>query len=188
MKRNTVTIGVCGTIGASNIDNYILLLQQFYTVNVILTENSKRFLSTEVIRYFSNQVYTQLFDGSNAVNHVNLGKNSDHFIIIPASANTIGKIANGIADDLLTTTALNYTKNLLIAPNMNQTMWENNIVQDNVNYLKSKGHIFLNKTKKSYEVYDHSFHLIDSGLPSPEELIKFLVELDKEAKTNSVLT
>ncbi|MCM3005881.1 flavoprotein [Priestia koreensis] len=172
-----ITLGVCGTIGASNIHNYVVLLSKVYELNIILTANAQKFVTYESLKYYCNSIHTHTFNNTSDVEHVKLGKECDHFIIIPASANIIGKISNGIADDLLTSTILNYKKSILIAPNMNQTMWENKIVQDNVLYLKDKGHKFINQRKKSVEAYDDSIVEIDSALPSPRELINILQEI-----------
>ncbi|MDC3424428.1 hypothetical protein NC797_07890 [Aquibacillus sp. 3ASR75-11] len=173
MKK--ITLGVCGTIGASNIDNYVILLSRLYEVNVILTQNAKRFIAYETLKYYCNSLHTGLFNATTtSVDHVKLGKECDHFIIMPVSANMLGKISNGIADDLLSSAVLNYQGRILFAPNMNQTMWDNQVVQDNVNYLKDKGHQFINKRKKGVEAYDNSIVEIDSALPSPRELINIL--------------
>ncbi|WP_323163487.1 flavoprotein, partial [Streptococcus pneumoniae] len=75
------------------------------------------------------------------VPHVFLPYESDLLLILPATANVIGKIANGIADDLVTATVLNFNKKIIFCPNMNSTMWDNHIVQRNVSILKELGHI-----------------------------------------------
>lgn len=179
MKK--ITLGVCGTIGASNIDNYVILLSRIYEVNVILTQNAHKFVSYESLKYYSNSIHSSLFNESSSVEHVKLGKECDHFLVMPASANAIGKISNGIADDLLTSAILNYQGNILFAPNMNQTMWSNPILQDNVEYLKNKGHKFINQRKKGVEAYDNSIVEIDSALPSPKVLFDILNKIESQS-------
>lgn len=174
MKK--ITLGICGAMGASNSDNYISILSQFYEVNVILTKHAVEFVSKEAIKHYSSSVHSDLFGDSSYVEHVKNGTNCDCFIILPATANCIGKIANGIADDLLTSTVLNYTGTLYIAPSMNQTMWTNRVVQDNVTRLKKYGHKFINRKHKGIEAYDKRIVEIDCGLPTPRELLEIIQE------------
>ncbi len=81
-------------------------------------------------------VLTNNFDLENEIAHITLADWADIFVIAPATANIIGKIANGIADDLLTSTIMAYTKKTLIVPAMNIHMYENQILQDNIKKLK----------------------------------------------------
>ncbi|WP_413785457.1 flavoprotein [Cytobacillus sp. IB215316] len=101
-----MTLGVFGTIGASNIDSYAIILSKLYEVNVILTKNASRFVNYETLKYYSDSIHTDLFI-SDSVEHVKLGKECDHFLLMPVCANMFGEIANGIADDLLSSSILN---------------------------------------------------------------------------------
>lgn len=170
----TITIGVTGAIGSSNIENYLIVLSQKYKINLILTENAQKFVSKDILKYYSNSIYCDFLDGHNKIIHTYLGQEADIFIILPATANIIGKIANGIADDLLTSAVLNYNGSILIAPNMNPTMWENRVVKDNVNRLKDYGHKFINQKRLSYIVCDSRFEEIDCALPTPKELLDII--------------
>ena len=176
--RKKITVCISGAVGATNVSNYLLALDQKYELNVILTKHSKNFVTTHSIKNYCNKIYEDLYDDGDKVNHVYLGHDCDYFIILPATANIIGKIAHGIADDLVSSAALNVQGKIIFCPNMNQYMWANEIVQDNVNYLKSKGHIFLNKKRLSYQVCNKQFVELDSALPTIKELVDFFSELD----------
>jgi len=149
MQKN-ITLGVSGAIGASNICDYCIFLSTKYTVNVIMTENAKKFVSRDVLKCYVEKVYVDFDDSTSGVLHAELAKVTDLLIMIPATANTISKIAHEIADNLLTTTALIYDKKILFAPNMNINIWKNPIVQNSVQLLKNYGHEFINTTKMSY--------------------------------------
>lgn len=178
MSKKRITICICGAVGSTNVGNYLITLDQKYELNVVLTKHAKEFVTNHAIKNYCNKIYDELFDDGNQVNHVFLGHECDYFIILPATANMIGKIANGIADDLVSSAALNVKGKIIFCPNMNFYMWENSIVQDNVKYLKEKGHIFLNKRRLSYQVCEKKFVEIDSALPTIRELVEFLDELD----------
>ncbi|MGL5717523.1 MAG: flavoprotein [Paraclostridium sp.] len=178
MNKKTITVCICGAVGSTNINDYLIALSQFYNVNVAITKNAKEFIKPDLIRKYCNNVYDELFDDGSKVNHVFLGHECDHFIILPATANMIGKIANGIADDLISSAALNIKSKIIFCPNMNPYMWANEIVKDNVEYLKEKGHVFLNKKKLSYQVCENAFVEIESALPTFKELLEFLKYID----------
>lgn len=139
-----------------------------------MTKNSKKFITRELISYFCDEIFDDLFIEGH-VPHVNLPQEADIFLILPATANCIGKMANGIADDLLTSSILNFKGKIYVCPNMNQVMWENSMVSKNVSLLKEQGFHFLNKRRVAYEVATRENSIIDSGLPTPEELVKELL-------------
>jgi len=175
MKK--VTLGITGTIGANDIINHILYLKKYFHVDIILTQEAKKFVPEQSLIFYADNVYSEMYDQKGSIPHVNLGKEADIFIILPASANTISKISSGIADNLLTASILNFTGPLLIAPNMNQNMWKNPIIQDNVNYLKEKGHIFINQSHEAYIACERIYETVDVALPKPHELIKIIKSL-----------
>ncbi|HGQ1239267.1 flavoprotein [Streptococcus pneumoniae] len=109
MDKKNLLVLVTGSVGASNVDTYLYYIKKFYNVKVILSENSKKFISKELISYFCDKVYDEIFV-EEVVPHVFLPYESDLLLILPATANVIGKIANGIADDLVTATVLNFNK------------------------------------------------------------------------------
>lgn len=175
-RKPKVLIGVTGCIGVTNIESYLHILSKIFEVKVIMTKNSQEFIRERVVNYFADAVYTDLFREDNYVPHVSLVKESDVFVLIPASFNTISKVSHGIADNLLTASIANWSKPLIICPNMNEQMWRNPVFQDNISYLKEKGHIFLNENRQAYEVADKTTSIVESGLPTPDRLAKSIIE------------
>ena len=178
MRKLKITVGVTGTIGSLDIHNYILYLQSFSDVSVIITEEAEKFIKIEAIKKINENVYSSMWD-QRGIPHTYLGRDADVLIIFPASANSISKISHGFADNLLCATALNYTGKILFAPNMNDDMWNNPILQDNIKYLENKGHIFVNKSKEAYVACRAEFEEIDAGLPNPKESTKYIYDILK---------
>ena len=139
-----ILIGVTGSIAcykALEIVNQ--LSKDGYNVNVVMTKAAQQFvapLSFETLS--SNPVAAEMFspDGHEKVEHIELAKQADLFVVAPASANIIGKMAGGIADDMLSTVALAVTCPTLIFPAMNTKMLQNRIVQDNIAKLQRFGY------------------------------------------------
>lgn len=143
LKGKTVVLGVTGSIAAYKIANLASMLVKLHAdVNVIMTENATNFINPITFETLTgNKCLVDTFDRNFQYNveHVALAKRADIFVVAPASANVIGKIANGIADDMLTTTIMACRAPKLIAPAMNTNMFENPIVQDNIKKLESYG-------------------------------------------------
>lgn len=146
MKKNIV-IGVTGGIACYKIAEVVnTLVKKGYEVNVIMTENATKFITPLTFQTLSkNKVVTNMFDEIDKwdTKHISLAQKADAFLIAPATANIIGKIANGIADDMLTTTVMATKSPVIIAPAMNTVMWENPIVQKNIKTLKTIGYNIL---------------------------------------------
>ena len=142
-----VLLGVTGSIAAYQAADLIgLLKNQLASVRVIMTRSATRFITPLTLEVISEHPVTvDMFDGTGHeyVEHIGLATSSDLLLIAPATANIIGKLANGIADDMLSTTALAVTAPLLIAPAMNERMWLNPVVQTNVERLKKFGAHFV---------------------------------------------
>lgn len=143
LKGKTVVLGVTGSIAAYKIANLASMLVKLHAdVNVIMTENATNFINPITFETLTgNKCLVDTFDRNFQYNveHVALAKRADLFVVAPASANVIGKIANGIADDMLTTTIMACKAPKLVAPAMNTNMFENPIVQDNIKKLESYG-------------------------------------------------
>lgn len=143
LKGKTVVLGVTGSIAAYKIANLASMLVKLHAdVNVIMTENAANFINPITFETLTgNKCLVDTFDRNFQYNveHVALAKRADIFVVAPASANVIGKIANGIADDMLTTTIMACKAPKLVAPAMNTNMFENPIVQDNIKKLESYG-------------------------------------------------
>jgi len=137
-----IILGITGSIGAYKAVDIMRLFQKSgHTVKVILTRNAQKFITPLTFETFSpGNVYTDMFDNKgDALAHINLCRDSDLLLIAPASANIIGKIANGIADDLLSSLFLAFYKKIAIAPAMNCHMLENPAVKQNLSRLDSRG-------------------------------------------------
>jgi phosphopantothenoylcysteine decarboxylase/phosphopantothenate--cysteine ligase, prokaryotic len=147
LKGKTVVIGVCGGIAAYKaVDIASRLKKLEANIEVIMTENATRFVTPLTFQSIIHRhVITGTFDEPEQwdIKHISLAKKADIFVIAPATANIIGKIAGGIADDMLSTTVLATKSPVLIIPAMNTNMYENSIVQDNINKLKSLGYIIM---------------------------------------------
>lgn len=147
-----ITIGVTGSIAAYKSANIVSALSKEHEVNVIMTKNATNFITPLTLETLSkNKVMIDEFENSNSkfVEHIEYGQNVDLLVIVPATANIIGKIANGVADDLLSSTVLAATCDVLICPAMNEKMYLNKIVQDNIKKLKSYNYIILEPIKGS---------------------------------------
>lgn len=147
MKKQNIVIGVSGGIAVyKSLDVVSRLNKLGYNTDVIMTKNSQQFvcpLSFETLS--KNLVITDMFmDKPNfEVEHIALAKKADLFVIVPATANIIGKVANGIADDMLSTTIMATKSRVVFAPAMNTNMYENKILQDNILKLKGFGYAFI---------------------------------------------
>ena len=140
--QKTVLVGVTGCIAAYKTCLIVRGLQKAgVRVKVVMTEHATEFVGPTTFRALTNEtVGVGLFDDpSDPIHHVSLAQEADAFLIAPCTANVIAKIANGIADDLLTTTALATTAPLIIAPAMNVNMYENAATRYNIGKLHIRG-------------------------------------------------
>ena len=147
MEKKTVVIGVCGGIAAYKACDIVSKLKKLdLNVHVIMTKSACEFVAPMTFQTLSqNFAITDMFEEPKTwdVEHISLAKKADTFLIVPATANVIGKIAGGIADDMLTTTVMATKAPVIIAPAMNTNMYENPIVQDNIEKLKGYGYKFV---------------------------------------------
>lgn len=139
----TILIGVTGGIAAYKAAEIVNdLVKRGFEVHVIMTDHAREFIAPLTFQTLSgNPVATGMFDKVDKwdTEHISLAKKADLFLVAPATANVIGKLAAGIADDMLTTTFLAFAGPRLIAPAMNTAMLENPIVQRNISTLASFG-------------------------------------------------
>ena len=142
-----VLLGVTGSIAAYKAAEITSRLTQLgHEVHVVMTRSATELVRPRTFSALSrNLVHTDLWDpGENRLTeHISLAELPDVAIVAPATANTIGKLAHGIADEILTTTLLAVTAPILIAPTMNVRMYENQVVQDNIGKLKGYGYHFI---------------------------------------------
>lgn len=143
LRNKTIVLGVTGSIAAYKIANLAsMLVKQHADVHVIMTKNACNFITPTTFETLTgNKCLVDTFDRNFQfqVEHVSIAKKADIFLVAPASANIIGKMANGICDDMLTTTIFATKAPKLVAPAMNTGMWENPILQDNLQRLAHYG-------------------------------------------------
>ena len=147
LENKNILIGITGGIAAYKICTLIRLYKKSgANVRVVLTPNALNFVTKLTLQTLSNnEVYVDNFDVDNfKPEHISLCDEADIFVIAPATANTISKIANGICDNLLTTTACAFNKPILLAPAMNTNMWKNTFIQQNLEKLKNAGYHTVN--------------------------------------------
>ncbi len=147
LKGKHIVVGVTGGVAAYKACELVSRLsKQQATVEVMMTEAATSFVKPETFQALSrNQVVTGLFQSVKywEIEHISLAQKTDAVIIAPATANIIGKIANGIADDFLSTMVMASTVPVVLAPAMNTQMYENPIFQRNMEVLKSHGYHFV---------------------------------------------
>ncbi|MCI6738913.1 MAG: bifunctional phosphopantothenoylcysteine decarboxylase/phosphopantothenate--cysteine ligase CoaBC [Intestinibacter sp.] len=172
LKGKTVVIGVSGGIAVYKVCDVVSRLKKLNAdVHVIMTKSACEFVGPLTFQTLSqNYVVSDMFEDPKTweVEHIELAKKADLFLVAPATANVIGKIANGICDDMLTTTIAATKAKVLIAPAMNTNMYENPIVQKNISTLKEYGYKFIEPESGRLACGD-----IGSGkLASPEVIVE----------------
>ncbi len=174
LKGKNILIGVSGSIAAYKTAELVSMLRkQDANVFVSMTENAKKFINPITFETLTNnKCLVDTFDRNFEfkTEHISIAKQVDLVVIAPATANVIGKIANGLADDMLTTTIMACKCKKLIAPAMNTAMYENPIVQENIEKLKHFG----------YEIIEPNEGILacgDSGkgkMEEPEEILEYI--------------
>ena len=190
LKGKTVAIGVTGSIAAYKMANVAsMLIKQHADVHVLMTENATKFINPITFETLTNhKCLVETFDRNFQfhVARVSLGQKADVMLIAPASANVIGKLANGIADDMLTTTAMAATCPKIIAPAMNTHMFMNPIVQDNLKKLEHYGYEVISPAAGRLACGD-----VGAGkLPDEETLVNYIyrtIAKEKDMKGKKVL-
>ena len=175
LQGKTVVLGVTGSIAAYKIASLASKLVKLHAdVHVLMTQNATNFITPITFETLTgNKCLIDTFDRNFQfdVTHVSLAKKADVMLIAPASANVIGKIANGIADDMLTTTVMASTAPVLISPAMNSHMYENPIVQDNLQKLERFGYKIIAPAVGMLACHD-----VGAGkMPEPEMLLDWIL-------------
>lgn len=175
LKGKTVVLAVSGSIAAYKIASLASALKKLHAnVQVLMTQNAVNFINPITFESLTgNKCLVDTFDRNfqYSVEHVALAKQADVVLVAPASANVIGKIAHGIADDMLTTTVMACRCKKIITPAMNTNMFENPILQDNLKILKHYG----------YEVISPAVGYLACGdtgagkMPEPEVLLQYIL-------------
>ncbi len=175
LEGKTVVLGVTGSIAAYKIATLAsLLVKQHADVHVVMTQNATRFIHPTTFETLTaHKCLVDTFDRNFEfhVAHVNLAQQADIMLIAPATANVIGKLSNGIADDMLTTTALAMKGPMLLAPAMNTAMYENPIVQDNLSKLRALGKEIIEPATGMLACRE-----VGAGkMPEPEVLLQYIL-------------
>lgn len=177
LKDKTVVIGVSGGIAVYKTLDVVSRLRKLgINTHIIMTKSATEFVTPLSFQSLSqNYVVCDMFEEPKTwdVEHISLAKKADVFLIAPATANVIGKMANGIADDMLTTTVMATKSKVLIAPAMNTNMYENPIVQRNIDTLRGLGCDFVEPESGRLACGD-----IGKGkLATPENIVDSVVSL-----------
>jgi phosphopantothenoylcysteine decarboxylase/phosphopantothenate--cysteine ligase len=182
LKGKNILIGVTGGIAAYKTATLIrLLVKEGASVKVIMTEHAKKFITPLTLATLSkNPVLVEFSDPENGNwnNHVELGLWADLFLIAPATANTIGKMAGGIADNLLLTSYLSVRCKVVVAPSMDMDMLDHPATLQNINTLRTRGNIVLEPASGEL-----ASGLSGKGrMAEPEEIVKEIEKLLSKKK------
>lgn len=174
LNGKTVILGVTGGIAAYKIPNLAsMLVKRGCDVHVLMSKNATKFITENTFEALtSNKCIVDTFDRNHPweIKHISLAKKANYFLIAPATANIIGKIAGGIADDMLTTTVMACRCPVAIAPAMNVNMYENPIVQNNIDKLRHFGYTII-EPKLGYL----ACKAVGKGkMPEPSDLFSYI--------------
>ena len=176
LKGKTVILGVSGGIAAYKIPNLAsMLVKSGADVHVLMTENAAHFITAVTFETLTgHKCIIDTFDRNFEfeVEHVALAKKADLLLVAPATANVIGKLAHGICDDMLTTTAMACQCPMLVAPAMNTRMYENPILQDNLEILKKYGMTVIDPAAGRLACGDTGA----GKMPEPEDLFDYICQ------------
>ncbi len=190
LKGKTVLLGVSSSIAAYKMCNVARVLTKLGAdVHVSMTANAQNFVHPLTFETLTqNKCLIDTFDRNfqYSVEHVAIAKKADVVMVAPATANIIGKIANGIADDMLTTTVMACTCKKIIAPAMNHNMLHNPIVQDNIKKLRHFGYEIIEPIRGMLANRD----IGDGKLPDEETLVEYIlreIAFEKDLKDKKIL-
>lgn len=176
LKGKTVLLGITGSIAAYKIAYLASALHKLHAdVHVLMTENATNFINPITFETLTgNKCLVDTFDRNFQfqVEHVSIAKKADVVMIAPASANVIGKLANGLADDMLTTTVMACRCQKILAPAMNTAMYENPVVQDNIRKLQTYGYEVITPVSGYLACGDTGA----GKMPEPETLLEYILK------------
>lgn len=175
LKGKNILLGVTGGIAVYKAADLVSKLRkQHANIDVIMTDGATKFVTPLTFQTMAESiVHTEMFGTIQHfdVEHISLAQRADVVLIAPATANTIGKIANGIADNLLTTVVMATTAKVIFAPAMNTQMYNNIIVQENMNKLKSLGYEFINPGVGLLACGDYG----EGKMAEPFDIVEYLI-------------
>ena len=190
LKNKAVLLGVTGSIAAYKIASLASALKKLHAdVHVLMTKNATNFINQITFETLTgNKCLVDTFDRNFQfqVEHVSIAKKADIVMLAPASANVIGKIAHGIADDMLTTTVMACKCPIYVSPAMNTNMYENPILQDNIKILEKYGYHIINPANGYLACGDTGA----GKMPEPETLLQYIMQeiaFEKDLKGKKIL-
>lgn len=182
MSKKNVVVGVTGGVAVYKaLDVISRLKKKDINVDVIMTKSACEFVTPLSFQSLSqNSVIKNMFDEPKVfeIQHISLAKKADVLVVVPATANIIGKVANGIADDMLSTTIMATNAKVIFAPAMNTNMYNNPIVKENIKKLKSYGYEFINPSSGRLACGDVG----DGKLADTEEIAEMILSHLHEPK------
>lgn len=182
MNKKNVVVGVTGGVAVYKaLDVISRLKKKDINVDVIMTKSACEFVTPLSFQSLSqNAVIKDMFDEPKVfeIQHISLAKKADVLVVVPATANIIGKVANGIADDMLSTTIMATNAKVIFAPAMNTNMYNNPIVQENIKKLKDYGYEFINPSSGRLACGDVG----DGKLADTEEIVEVILSQLHEPK------
>ncbi|MEG2338037.1 MAG: bifunctional phosphopantothenoylcysteine decarboxylase/phosphopantothenate--cysteine ligase CoaBC, partial [Clostridium sp.] len=185
-RKKTVVLGVTGGIAVyKSLDIVSRLKKKGIDVFVIMTKSAQEFVTELSFRSLSlNPVTTDMFETPSSfdVEHISLAQRADVFLVAPATANIIGKVANGIADDMLSTTIMATTAPVVFVPAMNTNMYLNKINQRNISILKEYGYNFIDPISGRLACGDVGIGKMESPKVIVEYVESLLTEKDYSGK------
>ncbi|MGG4442792.1 flavoprotein [Brevibacillus fortis] len=185
LKEKNLLVGISGSIAVIGVSAYLSMFRSlFKEVKVVMTEQAETLVPPSTILFFCDEIFTDEEPGlEKKMNHVELARWADLFVVLPATTNVIGQAANGIAPNLLTSTILAHPKPVMFFPNMNRLMWTKNVVQRNVNQLREDGHIVVDPVEAmAYEVASGTMQpnfILPQGPAVMQEIKSVLLEREK---------
>lgn len=174
LRGKNILVCVTGGIAAYKMPNLVsMLAKQGCNVNVLMTKNAENFITVQTFEALTkNPCITDTFERTYPIeiHHISLAEKADYVLISPASADILGKLSHGIADDMITSTVLACKCPVAIAPSMNVNMYENPVVQRNINILKELGYIIIEPA----EGYMACGSTGKGKMPEPAQLYKYV--------------
>lgn len=180
LQGKNIVLGVTGGIAVYKAVDVVSRLKKLNAnVDVVMTESAQKFVSPLTFQSLSqNYVTTDMFNEPKAweIEHIAIASKADLFLIVPATANIIGKVANGIADDMLSTTVMATKAKVVFAPAMNTNMYTNAIVKKNIDMLKSLGYEFIDPASGRLACGDYG----EGKLADTVDIVDYVIDIFKD--------
>ncbi|MFC8689603.1 flavoprotein [Brevibacillus porteri] len=190
LKEKKLLLGISGSIAVIGVSPYLSMFRAlFKEVKVVMTEQAATLIPPSTILFYCDEIFIDEEPSlEKKMNHVELARWADLFVVLPATANVIGQAANGLAPNLLTSTILAHPKPVMFFPNMNRLMWTKKVVQRNVNQLREDGHIVVNPVEAmAYEVASGTTQpnfVLPQGPAVMQEMRNVLLEREESTTTS----